>query len=742
MNYFPKLSLVAFFLASSLNAQDTLVKSSSIPLDEVVLSASNWAQNQLKVPQKVAVISKKSILLGAPQTAADLLQQSGQVYVQKSQLGGGSPMIRGFSANRILLAVDGVRMNSAIFRSGNLQNSLSVDPFALERVEVLYGAGSVVYGSDALGGVIHYYTQNPLFIDQENARVWQGDVDLRSSSANQEQTAHLKVSHSGSRWAWSGDFSQTDFGDLRMGRYGPEDYLQPFQVTPDSQPSVASGIQDQWTPNTRSEQQRPSGYRQWNATQKLHFKPSDSWMFGLDTHWSETGEYARYDRLLQPNSDGSPRYAQWYYGPQIWGMAHGWAQHSPKTGWYDQMKIHVAQQYFSESRNDRKFNNPTRHHSDEQVYMQTVSADFNKSMGEATQWNWGFEQIWNQVSSQASAIDLRDRSEVPEISRYPDGAVWNASALYVSQQRQWGPGWHSTVGLRYSSVFSQAAIDPRWDAFDFGSVSFKAAALTGQLGVTFQPNNRQKWSAQLSRGFRAPNIDDYAKIFDPDALYVVVPNPKLKPEYATGLDLGVQQRWGSDWLVRVTGFYTRMEQAMIRQWNSTSAEVIYQGEKFLEQRLENIDLAYYYGLEASVDWQIDRRWSAQAQYSAATGGERPEGGELTRGRHIPPNFGQMRLAYAHQQWNAAIVWDFQGEISASRLPESEVSKPYIYALNQDGLPYSPSWDTWGFRLAHQWNNHLTLGCSLENVTNRRYRTYSSGISAPGRNLLLRLGMRI
>ena len=385
MNYLPKLFIVVFFLAHPLYAQDTLVKPSSISLDEVVLSASNWAQNQLKVPQKVVVLSKKSFLLGAPQTAADLLQQSGQVYVQKSQLGGGSPMIRGFSANRILLAVDGVRMNSAIFRSGNLQNSLSIDPFTLDRVEVLYGAGSGVYGSDALGGVIHYYTQKPSFMDQESGRVWHGDIDLRSSSANQEQTAHFRVSHSGSRWAWSADFSQTDFGDLRMGRFGPEDYLQPFQVTPDPYPSLEGGIRDQWAPNTRSERQKPSGYSQWNATQKLHFKPSDSWMFGLDTYWSETGEYARYDRLLQPNSDGSPRYAQWYYGPQIWGMAHGWAQNSRKTGWYDQMKIHVAQQYFSESRNDRKFNNPIRHHSDENVYMQTVSADFIKATGKATQ---------------------------------------------------------------------------------------------------------------------------------------------------------------------------------------------------------------------------------------------------------------------------------------------------------------------------------------------------------------------
>lgn len=742
MNYLPKLFFSFLFLAQCLQAQDTLVAPKSISLDEVVLSVSNWAQSQRKVPQKVLVLSKKSLSMRAPQTAADLLQQSGQVYVQKSQLGGGSPMIRGFSANRLLLAIDGVRMNNAIFRSGNLQNSLSIDPFALERVEVLYGAGSVIYGSDALGGVVHFYTQKPEFLSGENPQEWHADLHLRASSANDERTAHLRLSHSGAQWAWSAAFSQTDFGDLRMGRFGPADYLSPFQVQPDPRPSTSLGIRDVWTSNTPSDLQSPSGYQQWNATQKVHFRPNDRWLFGLDTFWSETGEFSRYDRLLQSNDDGSPRYAQWYYGPQIWGMAHAWSQYRPQSGWFDQMKLHATQQFFGESRNDRRFNDPVRYHSDEQVSMRTLNADFQKALGLTAQWHWGWEQIWNRVSSQALAIDLRDRSEIPDAPRYPDGAVWNATALYTQYQQQWATGWNATLGMRYSKVFSQASFDPRWDAFGFGKATWSADAFTGQLGLTYQSNAFQKWSANISRGFRAPNIDDYAKIFDPDAQFVVVPNPELKPEYATGIDLGIHQQIGGSADVRLTGFYTRMDQAMIRPAEGSGDQVIYQGEWRNFQRLENIDLAHYYGWEASVDWRLHPRWNAQAQYSVASGGERAEGGALSRGRHVPPAFGQMRLNYQHQDWNAGLWWDFQGEISAGDLPDSERAKPYIYALDPQGRPFSPSWSTLGARLEHQWSPHLTLGCALENITNRRYRTYSSGISAPGRNVLLRLDVRI
>ena len=127
-------------------------------MDEVVLSANKWEQRVSEVPNHILKISRSTILQNNPQTTADLLQQAGPVFVQKSQLGGGSPMIRGFATNRVLLVVDGVRMNNAIYRSGNLQNVISIDPLALENAEVILGPGSVIYGSDAIGGVMDFHT--------------------------------------------------------------------------------------------------------------------------------------------------------------------------------------------------------------------------------------------------------------------------------------------------------------------------------------------------------------------------------------------------------------------------------------------------------------------------------------------------------------------------------------------------------------------------------------------------------
>ncbi|NNF19014.1 MAG: TonB-dependent receptor plug domain-containing protein, partial [Flavobacteriaceae bacterium] len=161
-------------------------------LDEVVMSVSKWEQQKRDVPQRIASVDARAIAFSAPQTSADLLQQSGQVFVQKSQLGGGSPMIRGFATNRLLLSVDGVRMNNAIFRGGNIQNVISLDPFTISNTEVIFGPGSVIYGSDAIGGVMNFFTKKPLFAVADSLQL-HGAAQYRFSSANNEQTGHLEL---------------------------------------------------------------------------------------------------------------------------------------------------------------------------------------------------------------------------------------------------------------------------------------------------------------------------------------------------------------------------------------------------------------------------------------------------------------------------------------------------------------------------------------------------------------------
>ena len=136
-------------------------------LDEVILSVARSQSTRNKIAEEVSIISARDIELSNGSTGADILESSLNVRIQKSQGGGGSPVLRGFEANRILIVVDGVRMNNAIYRSGHLQNAITIDPHNIERVEVTFGSSSVGYGSDALGGVIHYYSKSPVINGSE-----------------------------------------------------------------------------------------------------------------------------------------------------------------------------------------------------------------------------------------------------------------------------------------------------------------------------------------------------------------------------------------------------------------------------------------------------------------------------------------------------------------------------------------------------------------------------------------------
>ncbi|HKJ47632.1 MAG TPA: TonB-dependent receptor plug domain-containing protein, partial [Christiangramia sp.] len=201
------------------NSNIVLLHSSENQLEQVTLSVARFELNKDEIPQKIVSIIPSEIEMANPQTSADLLESTGQVFVQKSQLGGGSPMIRGFATNRLLLTVDGVRMNSAIFRSGNLQNVISVDPMMVEKAEVILGPGSVVYGSDAIGGVMNFYTLKPKFSFDDGTSI-SGNIYTRFSTANNENTVHADFNIGRDNWAFRSGVTYSDFGDQKMGKHG------------------------------------------------------------------------------------------------------------------------------------------------------------------------------------------------------------------------------------------------------------------------------------------------------------------------------------------------------------------------------------------------------------------------------------------------------------------------------------------------------------------------------------------
>lgn len=190
-----------------------------VDLSEVVISANKWEQNKSEVPNKITSVTIEDIEFYNPQTGADLLGNSNEVFIQKSQMGGGSPVIRGFSANSVLLVVDGIRMNNAIYRSGNLQNVICLDPNIMESAEVIFGPGSIIYGSDALGGVMDFHTKK-VRLNAPDDKKYSTNVMSRFATANYEKTFHIDVNFHGKKWGWLSSITFSDFENLRQGSNG------------------------------------------------------------------------------------------------------------------------------------------------------------------------------------------------------------------------------------------------------------------------------------------------------------------------------------------------------------------------------------------------------------------------------------------------------------------------------------------------------------------------------------------
>lgn len=711
------------------------LQQTAINLDQVVISATRWNQDQRDIPARILVLSPKDVNLTNPQTTADMLGSSGEVFIQKSQQGGGSPMIRGFATNRLLYTVDGIRMNTAIFRSGNLQNVISLDPFSFENAEVIFGPASLIYGSDAIAGVMSFRTLTPQYAITSKQLVT-GNALARYSSSNNEITGHFDVNVGWKKWAFITSFSANTFGDLRMGSYGPEDYLRPWYVERVDSTDVVVTNED-------SKVQKPTGYSQINLMQKISFKPNEKWEFQYGFHYSTTTNYSRYDRLIR-TKNGLPRSAEWYYGPQEWMMNNLTITNSAQNVVYDQMVIRLAWQAFEESRIDRDFQKPMRYHRVEKVNAYSVNADFIKSLGQRHNFFYGIEIVWDDVKSTGTDEDITKGNEVTGPSRYPN-STWASYAAYLSYQFKITKKFLIQAGARYNYNSLDADFSNNLDFYPlpFSESKTNQGALTGNLGFVYNPT--EKWSiiTNLSTGFRAPNVDDMGKVFDVQEGSVVVPNPDLKPEYAYNAEVGIAKVFGESVKIDITGYYTYLQNAMVRRNYTLNGldSIMYDGEMCRVQAIQNAAFATVYGIQAGLEVKLPAGFGFTSQFNYQKGEEELDDGSKSSLRHAAPWFGISHLTYKANKLELDLYGVYNGEISYANLCEEERGKPYLYAKDADGNPYSPAWYTLNIKALYQLTDNLSVSAGVENLTDRRYQPYSSGIAGSGRNFILALRAR-
>ncbi|MBL0329885.1 MAG: TonB-dependent receptor [Bacteroidetes bacterium] len=733
-----------------------------INLNEVIFSANKSEEKKSDVAYNIEVIKSKDIELSNPQNSADMLSNTGNIMVQKSQGGGGSPIIRGFEANRVLIVIDGVRMNNAIYRGGHLQDVITIDNAMLDRTEIIYGPSSVMYGSDALGGVMHFYTKNPLFgINKMNFKL---NSSVRYSSANQEKTGHLDFNIGYKRLASLTSITYSDFDDMRTGyarnpnpSFGRCEYYAGVN---------AAGTADSMIRNSNTNIQKRSGYSQIDFMEKLLFKANDNLRIGLNVQYSTSSEINRYDRLSE-YSGGNLKFAENGYGPQERLLTSLYVTLKSDSKLFDNMRITAAYQDISQERFSRRFstdytsgsgsNFKTRNF--EKVNVYSLNADLRKQVKEKHELSYGAEVVANKVTSTASKANIYTGAEAigPVDTRYPNGGSKTANVgLYLTHSWEINEKFILSEGIRYSYNSITCNFDTSSAVsnfqFPFTSVNQTNNALNGNIALIMMPEKNVRFSILASTGFRTPNVEDISKVFESVGSRVVVPNETLKPEYAYNIEGGLSTTIMDNKIKLEANYhYTLLKNAIVLkeyQYNGKDS-VMFNGVLSQVVAPQNVDEAYIQGLFAAITADFTDNVSFKTSLTYTMGqyhkqlpaiANDPNHDTIVPMDHIPPMFGQTSILYHFKK--------FESEIYA-RYSAAKTGKEYSLGTEDNELysadpinGYMPGWVTFNIKTAYHVTKNVSINLGVENLFDVHYRMFASGFSSPGRNIVGAIRIKI
>lgn len=717
-------------------------------LDEVVLSVFKSKNKAARIAEQIAVLTKGEIQQVSPQTSADLLAAVPGIKVQKSQLGGGSPVLRGMESNRVLLVVDGVRMNNAIYRKGHLQNAITISPNQLDRTEIVFGPSSVIYGSDALGGVIHYYTKTPRLSEEEEVK---SSFFSRFSSVNNEVTTNVSAELSFEKWASFTSITYSDFGDLKMGKnrsHGFANWGKVFEYSENSNSFYSATP----TVNSDADLQRNTGYNQTDILQKFYVPLSKRTDLKINMQYSTSSDIPRFDRLTELSS-GALKFAEWYYGPQQRLLLSSQLDVNPNKSWMKKGTFTAAYQNIKESRIQRRFNSLDRSYREEEVDIFSLNGDFLVPLTKDNKRHltYGFEFAYNDVHSNAFGRTLNVsgnsvlgfNGDFAVQSRYPDGgSSYTSTAVYAGYRQDISDFSTLNFGARFTHTHLEAKwIDQTFITLPQTDITLDNSAVTATLGYVYKPNKNWQINSVISSGFRSPNIDDVGRVREKSG-FVTVPNMDVKPEFAYNAEVGVQ-KYFNDRRFRVSGvvYYTLLDNYIIRDHFTVNGNstILFDGELGNVVANQNRNTAFITGFTASYQGKISNRFSTSGSVTFTKGRAYDTGEPLSS---IPPLFGQFDVRYKYDdklEIGANLRFNAKKDISDFNITEGIDNHDLTPIVNEnatndlDKYFGSPAWATVGVNSRYIANSNWTFQGGIDNIFDQHYREFASGISAPGRN---------
>ena len=657
----------------------------TVSLDQVQVTATRRPESGFDVSAGVSVVSAEAIGERAPQTIADYLRGVPGAFVQSTTPGQAIPIVRGLKGSEVLHLVDGFRLNTAFFRNAPNQYFALVDAQNVERVEVVRGPASTLYGSDAMGGVVQVLTPEQRFAGAQ----WDARGHVRTQLA-------------------SGDLSNLTRLDGAVGREGL---------------SIAGGV-------TRQDvgERRPGGgprlpytdFRAWAADTKLLWTPAPEHELMFSVQYLKQPATPRFDELVPGYGQTRANSAEFFFEPNDRAFAQMRWRWNAASAAFDTAELHLGWQEINDDRRSRDSGSANRDLERNRDRLRGLTGSFTKQRG-AHALVYGFEAYQDRVDSQRERVNIHSGAASPRAPRFPDGSTMDSYALYLDDSIELAPRWQLDLGARYSRF--EIALP----AGALGSgVNLAPDDLTGNAGLTFKASDSVHLVSNLGRGFRAPNIFDLGVFGDRPGGRFAVPNSDLKPETVVTWDIGIKldrPGWQAEAFLWRSAYKDKITSVDIGR--DESDRILVQNRNVTE-----LDL---WGAEIGARWTLDEALALYGVLNLTRGREQYAGAAYDADR-IPPVNGRLGA-----QWQFAPDWNLDGWAShaarQNRLSPRDREDP---RLNPAG---SAGWNTWNLRLGWNFVADASLALRLENLGDRRYREHGSGIDETGRHATVTLDWR-
>ena len=668
----------------------------------VVVTATRGERALFDSPSSIETLTAREIEEAAFRTLPDTLRYVPGVMVQKTGHAQGSPYIRGFTGFRNLLLVDGIRLNNSVFRDGPNQYWSTVDPLSIERLEVVKGPSSVLYGSDAIGGTVQVFTKGPRMGSESFA--FGGRLYDRASTAERSNTVRgeLTVSWNG-RVGLYGGVTYADYGDLE----------------------TAAGTQPQ------------TGYDQFAGDFKLDLAAGDSAHVIVAQQNFDSDDAWRTHRTI---------YAQPFAGTSVGDeLRRSLDQNRSLT--YIQLRsdggasfldgAHLSLSYQSQSEEE------DRTRADGRRDLQSFDADTLglwgqfEAAGALGRWTFGFEYYHDRVDSARTDFNADGTVRAVRIQGpVADDSTYDLAAVYL--QNEYSPtAWLDLVtGVRYTYAAADAGRVEDPVSGDAISLSEDDDSLVGSARFVLHLDEDEHWNAfgGVSQAFRAPNLSDLTRYDTARSNEIETPAPGLDAEEFLSYEVGLRGEFDA-LFAQASWFWTEVDGMIVRQ--PTGAVI--DGDREVTKR--NAGDGFVQGFEVEARWRFAENctlWGAFAWLDGEVDGYPTSDPVAVREpiTRLMPMTTQVGLRWDAPEGDCWLEAVLLNAADADRLSASDRSD--TQRVPPGGTPgYTTLSLRSGFRLSHS----TTLTAVLDNVTDEDYRVHGSGINEPGLNFIVGLEWR-